>query len=179
MKKYFIISILMFLIPVCGSAVVNTGSMVKGFYAETPDGRIINSEYIKGKVVAGFYEDRNATDKNQRLKSELSKFYIKNMTRDNDNKKIAIFKLAVTDGTPANLATKWVWKRKVSTKSAENKMDIYLDWDGNMKRAFEIPDGESTFILIDKEGIVKYIRSGVIPGTEFGFIFSLIKTITE
>lgn len=161
------------------SASVSAGSKVFSFTASDPDGKIINSDSIKGFVAVGFYEGRESSTKNNRLKDALKDFYNSGIQSGNNDLISSFFKLSIVDGTPANLATKWVWKRKIKTKAAENSVDIYIDWDGNVKRAFDISGDDSTFIIIDKVGTVRYIRSGVIPESEFNEIFSLLKKLRK
>ena len=44
-----------------------------------------------------------------------------------------------------------------------------------MKGAFDFPGEESTFIIIDKKGIVRYIWSGKVPASEFAKIKEILK----
>jgi predicted transcriptional regulator len=180
MKRLLIlILIITFLNHESAFAVIRPGTKIIYFTVEDIHGKKIDTDSIKGRVVAGFYEDRYATEKNKKLKDALKDFYKATSSQKKFDVENNIFKLAVIDGTPANIATKWVWKRKIKIKSAENKINIYIDWDGNMKKAFVFPDDESTFIIIDREGIIRYIMSGIIPETEFDVITELMYKITK
>ncbi len=161
------------------SAAVVTGSKAVRFTASDPDGRIITNDSIKGFVVSGFYEGRESNTKNDNLKKALNEHLKSKVNKEDNDHSPKVFKLSIVDGTPANIATKWVWKRKIKAKARENNADIFIDWDGNVKRAFEISGDDSTFIIIDKEGTIRYIMSGVIPETEFPKIFILLKNLSK
>ena len=130
----------------------------------------LNSAALKGKVIVGFYEDRDQKEKNKPLKIVLEKFYNDNLSISSNN----VFMMSVIDATPANFITRSVWKKNFMKYSQLNRVTVYGDWDGSMKQAYDIPDGESTFIVIDKKGVIRYICAGSFPEKYFDGIKGLI-----
>lgn len=148
---------------------------------QAPDFRImdgnekwLDSKTLMGKVVVGFYNDKSAADKNNELRDKLNGFWQKH----DSIAQLSSFKLAVTDASQANITTKWIWRRVMRNKSKTLGIPLYGDWDGSMKKDFGIPDGESTFFIFDKKGVIRYLRSGTIPASEHGRIMLLIKQLT-
>lgn len=172
MKAVPIIIFVLFLFNAEGFP-INTGDKAPYFRVMDGNNSSMDLNTIKGRVVIGFYEDRDAVNKNQRLKDELKNFYVGMNNKLNKN----IFKLAIVDATPANALTKWIWKKKIQKKSEETGITIYGDWDGEMKKAYGLSDSESTFLVIDDRGDLRYIKSGKIDSEEFKIIFTLIKKI--
>ena len=169
-------SLLLVLILLCTlpvMAIIQTGVKAPCFKVVDGNEKALFSTDLKGKVIIGFYESRETSDKNKTLKDMLNSFgdyegrSVKNET----------FSLAIIDATDANLASAWVWRRNMVKKSTELGIHIYGDWDGRMKRDFLFPDNESTFIIIDKKNIIRYTCCGKVPESEFGNIKILIKKI--
>ena len=46
-------------------------------------------------------------------------------------------------------------------------MTIYGDWTGDMLRDYQMQDDESNFLVIDKNGIIRYMATGLIERSQF------------
>ena len=135
--------------------------------------RSLDLTAIKGKVAIGFYENKDCQEKNLPLKKMLRQY------DEEFSRKILppVQKVAVVDSSYATAATRWIWKRKMLEASAREKTDVYGDWDGSMKRTYAFPSKESIFFIIDKKGIVRYVKVGVVPTEAFGGIKDLISAL--
>jgi len=134
---------------------------------------VLNSIY--GKVIVGFYECKEYQEKNRELKSMLHSFY-------QEFPEIStryVYKLAVVDSSSASFATRWLWEKNMRAASEYEKVNIYGDWDGSMREAYGFSLEESIFIIIDKKGIVEFLRKGVVPAADFEQIKNLIKILTN
>lgn len=156
-------------------AEARTGIPAPDFVVRDGDGHSLDSRLLRGKVVVGFYNDRDATKKNSILENRLRELYTALPGSANRD----VFQLAVTDATPSIATSRWIWRRIMRNRSKTMGITLYGDWDGAMKRAYGIPDGESTFIVIDKKGILRYFSSGSIPSSEHEAIVSLIRKLTN
>lgn len=169
MKKIILIGCFI-LITTYFFAMLPVGSAAPAFSVADGNEIQLHSHQLKGKVVVGFYETRETSDKNNALKNMLNVFY-KQAERENP---ALVFKLAVIDATSANAFTRWIWRKKMRGKSEEIKITVYGDWDGKMKRSFGFPEDESTFLIIDKKGIIRYVYSGLVPQSEYTKIKEII-----
>ena len=66
------------------------------------------------------------------------------------------------------------WKEKLSETSAKLKITIYGDWTGGMFAAYRMRDNDSNFVIIDKQGIVRFAASGKIANSRFEAIKKLL-----
>jgi predicted transcriptional regulator len=151
-------------------AFIQAGMLAPRFNVSDGNDIHLDSDSLKGKVIAGFYENRDQLEKNKPLKDVLQKYYFDNLEVSSNN----VFMLSVIDASPSNFITRPVWKKKFIKNTELNRVNVYGDWDGAMKRAYGLPDDESVFILIDKKGIIRYIFPGKIPEKYFTGIRDLI-----
>ncbi len=173
MKKGIILSVVVLSFLLVSSlvwALVQTGSPAPEFNVSDGNDVVLNSDTIKGKVIVGFYEQKDQIEKNRQLKTVLQKYYYDNIAISSKN----VFMLSVIDATSANFITRPIWKKGFIRNSEQNNVTVYGDWDGDMKEAYGMPDNESVFILIDKKGIIRYIYSGKVPEKYFTGIKDLI-----
>lgn len=151
-------------------ALAEPGKYAPGFTVSDGNDVVLNSDAITGKVIVGFYENRDTIEKNKQLKTVLQKYYYDNLDISSKN----VFMLSVIDATPANFITRPIWKKGFIRNSEQNNVTVYGDWDGAMKEAYGMPDNESVFILIDKKGVIRYICPGKVPEKYFAGIKDLI-----
>jgi predicted transcriptional regulator len=173
MKKIITLSVAVIALLLVSSSVwalVQTGTLSPGFNVSDGNDGVLDSDTLKGKVIVGFYEKRDAIEENRQLKTVLQKYYYENIAISSKN----VFMLSVIDATPANFITRPIWKKSFIRHSEQNNVTVYGDWDGAMKDAYGMPDNESVFILIDKKGIIRYICSGKVPERYFTGIKELI-----
>ena len=154
-------------------AFAQTGMRAPSFNVSDGNNMILNSDSLKGKVVAGFYEGRDEIEKNKQLKAVLQKYYFDNLDISSKN----VFMISVIDASPANFITRPIWKKKFLKNTELNRVNVYGDWDGSMKRVYGLPDDESIFIMIDKKGIIRYIYPGKVPEKYFDGIKDLIRRL--
>ncbi len=154
-------------------AFAQTGMRAPSFNVSDGNNMILNSDSLKGKVVAGFYEGRDEIEKNKQLKAVLQKYYFDNLDISSKN----VFMISVIDASPANFITRPIWKKKFLKNTELNRVNVYGDWDGSMKQAYGLPDDESIFIMIDKKGIIRYIYPGKVPEKYFDGIKDLIRRL--
>jgi predicted transcriptional regulator len=83
-----------------------------------------------------------------------------------------IFRLLVLNAMEATSLT--AWKEKIRETSAKLKITIYGDWTGGMYAAYRMRDNDSNFVIIDKQGIVRFAASGRVANSRFEAIKKLL-----
>lgn len=136
--------------------------------------RQLNSVALKGKVIVLFYEARGETEVNRPLKNMLNGYYKSNICITGKS----VVRLAVVDASPANAFTRWIWRRKMRSASAREGITVYGDWDGSMRKSFNIREGTAVFMIIGKCGIIRYRRQGQVSSSDFGKIKEILIKIS-
>lgn len=130
-------------------------------------------DMVRGKIVVMFYEAREVIKKNLELKNELKKLY-KSQPQDIRNR---IFRLVVIDCADAYWLTLPFWKSKLVAHSKKEGLTIYGDWTRRMFLDYRMQGGESNFLIIDPEGIIRYSATGKISLSRFGEIKEVLAAL--
>jgi peroxiredoxin len=151
------------------------GTPAPPFTVESGENQKLTRDMILGKVVVLFYETRQVIDKNEELKDELKCLY---RTQPEDIKQ-EIFRLVVIDCSEACLPTLPIWKTKLAENSRVQGFTIYGDWNRRMLMDYQLQGNDSNFLIIDKQGIIRYAATGKIGNGHFqkikDLLFSLVK----
>ncbi|HPO45070.1 MAG TPA: redoxin domain-containing protein [Spirochaetota bacterium] len=145
------------------------GNPAPDFKVMSGDNKALALSDIKGKTAVLFYESKNAVEQNRKLKTALNGFY----DRQPDGIKAGIARIAVIDCKGVLFGG--AWKKNLRDNSAKEGMTIYGDWDGKMSADYMAKEGASNFIIIDRDGTVRYSASGRIEDGEIGAIEGLLK----
>jgi hypothetical protein len=152
-----------------------SGTRAPNFLVESGDNKKLTLEMLRGKVVVLFYEDRKVIRKNIELKNELKQLY---RSQPADVQK-DIFRLVVIDCSEAYWPTIPIWKDRLMENSRKEGFTIYGDWNKQMLEDYRLQPGESNFIIIDKQGIIRYAAASKIENGQFekikGMLFSLVQ----
>jgi predicted transcriptional regulator len=132
-------------------------------------------DMLRGKVIVLFYESRQVIRKNIELKNELKKLY----QAQPDWIKDRIFRLVVIDCSEASWATRPLWKKRLREHSKKEGFSIYGDWSGRMLTSYGLQREESNFLILDKDGVIRYSTFGKIERGQFEeikkLLFSLVR----
>ncbi len=161
--------------PVSGAVSPDLGKPAPPFVVKSGDDQKLTLNMVLGKVVVLFYENRNAVDKNDALKSELIRLY---RVQPECIKK-EIVRLAVLDCSKASFPAKSIWKRKMAEYSRQIGLTIYGDWDRQMLRDYSLRKNDSNFLIIDQNGMVRYEASGRIGNGQFQEIKELLTSLIQ
>jgi alkyl hydroperoxide reductase subunit AhpC len=175
MKRIINNIVIVFFLLFCNLSfsLISIGEKVSAFKLTSGSDKHLFSSDLKGKIVTIFYETKETTEVNRLLKNELNKFYYSHLGLMHKN----VVRLAVIDASSANLFTKFIWKRKMRNASSKEKLTIYGDWDGSMRKAFKIPKNSIAFFITDKKGVIRYIKSGRVAQFEIGKIKELLNSL--
>jgi predicted transcriptional regulator len=156
------------LAPTGAQAILGTGEPAPSFSLVSGNNKKLSLDMLRGKVVALFYATRDTVEVNTALQHYLDALYAAQpQTIQNQ-----IFRLLVVNAMEATAVT--TWKEKLNETSAKLKVTIYGDWTGGMFSAYRMRDDDSNFIIIDKQGIVRFAASGKIANSRFEAIKKLL-----
>ncbi len=137
---------------------------------ETTNGSAVRLKAPWGKPVVVFYEDRDGTGQNQRLKDELEAQGKKRQLTQ-QVRVVAVADVVGYDWFPA--------KNFVlgSVKSAEEAsgIPVYLDWGGELKRKpWGLTGKGSTVLVLDEAGTLLFSRNGALTDEEISQVVALL-----
>ncbi|OPX19279.1 MAG: hypothetical protein BZ151_10100 [Desulfobacca sp. 4484_104] len=115
-------------------------------------------DMVKGKVIVLFYESKDMVKKNKELKDQLTDFY----QEQPEAIQSEVVRLVVINCTRANWPTLRIWKNKLYQSSIKQNLTIYGDWNGKMFADYQMQDNDSNFMIIDKDTIIRYSKTGKV-----------------
>jgi len=157
------------------ASLLTSGRAAPNFVVESGDNQKLSLDMIRGKVIVLFYESRQVIKKNDALKDELKRFY----RAQPANLKREVFRLVVIDCSHTPWPVRPLWQFKLREHSEKARLTIYGDWTGRMCADYHMKAGESNFLIIDKQGIIKYTATGKIPNGQFQKIKELLLTLVQ
>jgi hypothetical protein len=156
------------------AAFLTSGKPAPNFLVESGDNHKLTLNMIRGKVIVLFYESRQVLKKNHDLKQELTQFY----RAQPANLKKEVFRLVVIDCSSAWPATP-MWKTKLREHSGKEGFRIYGDWTGRMLADYHLKAEETNFLIIDKQGVIRYAAAGKIDPGQIEKIKALLLTLVR
>lgn len=150
-------------LPGVAAAYLSVGEPAPFFSVESGDEENLTLDMLRGKVIILFYETREVVRKNREFKDYLKSLYngLPEAVQEN------VFRLVVINCLDASFATRPIWRMKLREASERQGMTIYGDWTGDMLRDYQMQDDESNFLVIDKNGIIRYMATGLIERSQF------------
>lgn len=156
------------LAPTGAQAILGTSEPAPSFSLVSGDNKKLTLDMLRGKIVVLFYATRDTVHVNDDLQHYLDKLY----DAQPANIQNRIFRLLVVNTMEATSLTKW--KEKLIETSTKLKITIYGDWTGGMFAAYRMRDNDSNFVIIDKQGIVRFAASGRVDNSRFEAIKKLL-----
>lgn len=146
---------------------ISEGEKAPYFKVVSGNGQSLTLEALKGKTAVIFYETKESKEVNRLLKDELNSFYdAQPPLAKKDIERVSIIRC------PPFMPN--IWRKSLRDNSKKEGITIYGDWDGAMEKCYGMASGESNFLIIDKEGMVRYFKKGLIPKEEFGNIKNIL-----
>ena len=154
---------------------LNSGRPAPNFLVESGDNQKLSLDMLRGKVIVLFYESRQSLGQNAPLKDALTDFYrTQPASIKND-----VFRLVVIDCTASTWPTAPIWRSKLRENSWKEGFTIYGDWTGQMLADYHMNVHKSNFLIIDKDGIVRYAATGRVNPGQFEKIKTLLLTLAR
>jgi len=153
--KFFIYFFVFVNIIFAESQLLKVNSKAPDFTVISGKGEKVTLDSLKGKTIVLIYEKKEAVKKTRPLKDLLYKIY----WSKSEEKRKEIARLPVIDCSAAFWPVTTIWKKKLIENSVKEGMTIFGDWDGKVRDKYNLKDKNSTVIIIDKKGVIKYIAS--------------------
>jgi hypothetical protein len=153
------------------SDVVAPGAPVD-FDIEETSGVTRNLRDVRGRVVVLWYEDREHTDTNYALKLELHQYIVDNHL-EGEMTTYGIANVHGIDGMIRDMA-----RSAIRTMASRYGIQILLDWDGVLQQApFDCADGDANFVLIDRQGRIRYRHTGEMMGSNRTEMYRVLRRL--
>jgi len=154
---------------------LTSGNPAPNFLVESGEDKKLSLDMVRGKVIVLFYESKDVIRKNIELKNELKRLYQAQPANVRKN----IFRLVVIDCSEAFWPTTPIWKSKLKEHSRKEGFTIYGDWNKRMLADYHMQPEESNFLIIDKQGIIRYSAVSKVGNGQFekikNVLFSLVQ----
>ncbi len=151
------------------------GKPAPDFQVESGDNKKLSLDMLRGKVIVLFYESRHVIRKNIEFKNELKRLYREQPPYIQKD----IFRLVVIDCSEALWPTLPIWKSKLKEHSRKEGFPIYGDWDRRMGGDYRMVPGDSNFLVIDKQGVIRYETVGKIDKSKSEKIIGLLENLVH
>jgi hypothetical protein len=141
------------------------------FSVTSGEGKTLHLADLPGKVVLLFYEKRKQVELNRPLKKELSRFYeaLPVQTR------AQLARVAVVDCASASWPFKGLWQDGLQEASLKEGLTIYGDWDGEMRKNYNLPEDQPSFLVLGPRGQILFRAVGPIGPERFPAILQIIR----
>ncbi len=171
MVKYFIFVFLFWGFINVGICALNVGDKAPDFLVRTGDKKELTLKDCERKIVVMFYETKDNKEENRRLKDFLKQTF---SDIDADDKERILWTPVVN--CSATFPFTPIWESELVKSSKKEEMNIYGDWDGKVIKNYDFHKKEPNFAVIDEEGVVVYVKKGILSEDDF---FEIKKIIEE
>ena len=168
MNRIVFLLFVLFSISICAQSAANAPD----FRLTSGDNKTITLADIQGKVIICFYESKDTVKKNKTLKDALEDL------RKGDGSDKNIFVLAVADCSEAKEPFIGLWNMALTDQSKKIGYRLYGDWDGRMRAAYSFAQKDSNFVIIDRNGKIRYRASGKVQDGKISEIKKLISELS-
>jgi len=158
MRTLFFISLFLFAFvsfSFAGTQSLKINSKAPDFTVISGDGETISLDSLIGKIIVLIYEKKEVVKKTRPLKDLLYKIYW-NQPKE---KREEIIRIPVIDCSAAFWPITSIWKKKLVENSIKEGMTIFGDWNGKMAENYNLKEKNSTIIIVNRKGVIKYIAS--------------------
>lgn len=152
---------------------VMAGSPAPYFKVLSGEKEALTLDNIRGKVAVLFYESKNAIERNRNLKIYLNIFY----AAQSPSVKKDIVRAGIINCR--DVLFRGFWEKELRDNSLKEGIIIYGDWDGKMSVAYRAAENESSVIIIDRKGIIRYYVSGPVRDEDIAGIEKLIRNLVR
>ncbi len=152
----FLLSLLLFLtlLP-SGTNALAPGDKAPAFSVSSGDEEVLTLDRIEKTNLVILYQSPDSAEENDVLQNQLSALY-----EESDRYEETTIVAPVVDCTSASWLLIPFWKRDIRSRSEEEDVTIYCDWDGRMLKDYDMTVDHSNVVVIDRSGTVRYVQRG-------------------
>lgn len=145
------------------------------FTVTSGDKKNISLVDLSDRVILCFYETKETENVNAELKDKITDLF----AMDFEFYTNQLFILGVADCSASNFLVKKLWQDGLIKKSNAKGFTVYGDWNGGMRDGYHFKRNDSNFIIIDKNGLIRFRASGLLSSREIVSIIDLVKKIIK
>jgi predicted transcriptional regulator len=156
------------------AAGLQAGQRAPAFEVCYESSRVLRSSDLAGSVIIITCESRETREINNPFKDALLQAFPAEARRRH---KIAIVPVVSCFEYPWPI--KGICARRVQDSARALGLQLYVDISGKMFQDYGADSDTSTVIIIDREGVVRYVMRGKIPGEQVGSVVELVRRLAE
>jgi peroxiredoxin len=161
-------------LPPLSAAGLEPGQPAPAFEVQYAGSQVLRLSDLAGSVVIATCESRNTTEINKPFKDALLQAFPPDAR---PRHKIAI--VAVVSCFEYPWPIKGICARRVRDSAQDLDLQLYVDMSGTMFQDYGASSDTSTVIIIDREGVVRYVMRGKIPDEQVGSVIELVRSLAE
>ncbi len=175
MKKLLvniIFSLLLIILPALSySSSLKAGDPLPDFTLISEKEQVYSSSF-RDKVLIITYETKETTEVNKTFKDHILKKYP-------EQSQTRLVSIAVINCSKYFFPVKNICISRTDKESDRLPITVYSDVDGNMFEDFFIIDNESNIFISDREGIIRYVKTGKMNMQEIEKALDLVESLIQ
>jgi len=172
LSPLFIFALLATLVTATSAqALPQVGAAASDARVQDPDGRVLSLRSSAGKPTLIIHEDNRSTKQNDALKDELIRLGRENRAARDSLNIAAIADVSEYDYWPArDIAANTIRERARATGEP-----IYSDWKGVVRKAYGLHRGQSSVVLVGKDGRVRFAAEGPLRAEQRAQLLEMLR----
>lgn len=142
------------------------------FEVSYDDSKVLRSSDLAGSVIVITCESRETKELNKPFKDALLKAF-----PPDERLRRIIALVPVIDCFAYPWPIKGFCLRGVQAEARKLNLQLYVDMSGKMFQDYGAASSTSTVVIIDRNGVVRYVMPGKIPDENVGTVVELIRTL--
>ena len=160
-------------LPVRAEA-LEPGQPAPAFEVSYDDSKVLRSSDLTGSVIIITCESRETRELNQPFKDALLKAF-----PPDERLRLKIALVPVIDCFAYPWPIKGFCVRGVQDNARRLNLQLYVDMTGKMFQDYGAASSTSTVIIINRDGVVRYVMPGKIPDENVGSVVELVRGLAK
>lgn len=139
----------------------------------------LTQDAIAGRIVLFFYESESAMSVNQGLKDRLEREFGRTGNAGAPSGADYPFVLPVADCSRATWPLIPFWERALRDYTKKIGYTLWGDWTGRLREECGLAENEANFLVLDRDGRVRYRARGSVGDREIDDVVSLVDRLLK
>ena len=153
---------------------LEVGQRAPSFEVSYDDSKVLRTSDLAGSVMIITCESRETRELNQPFKDALLKAF-----PPDERLRLNIALVPVIDCFAYPWPIKGFCVRGVQDNASTLNLQLYVDMSGKMFQDYGAASSTSTVIIVDREGVVRYVMAGKIPDAEVPSVVELVRSLAQ
>lgn len=155
--------------PTLVALAVTVGEAAPNARVEDADENALWLSDLRGAPVVVFYEDKDSGEVNRPLKDELA-----SLLSDASMRAVRVLPVADVSAYDSWPSRGFV-RDAIREASAKAGLTVYCDWNGSFRERLGLEKETSNVVVLGKDGVVKFARTGALSADERASVVRLVK----